>query len=172
MSVVADASPLHYLVLIEQIVVLPLLYGQVIIPAVVCEELQRLQTPESVRRWIASPPPWLYIRPSQEENDPELSRLGAGERYAILLAQAIGADILLIDDRHGRRAARSRALRVLGTLGILDAAAARGLLDFPAALIRLQATNFRVAPEIVQTLLARDAARKHQQEGSDETEKA
>jgi hypothetical protein len=35
MIIVADASPLHYLILIEQITVLPLLYGQVIAPAVV-----------------------------------------------------------------------------------------------------------------------------------------
>jgi predicted nucleic acid-binding protein len=160
MIIVADASPLHYLVLIEQITVLPLLYGQVIAPAVVCEELQRPQTPEGVRHWIASPPPWLDVRPPQAENDPGLLRLGAGERQAILLAQAIGADILLIDERHGRRAARLRALRVLGTMGILDEAAARGLLDLPAALTRLQATNFHVTREMVQALLARDAARR------------
>jgi predicted nucleic acid-binding protein len=86
--------------------------------------------------------------------------LGAGERQAILLAQAIGADILLIDERYGRRAARLRALRVLGTMGILDEAATRGLLDLPTALTRLQATNFRVTHEMVQALLARDAARR------------
>jgi predicted nucleic acid-binding protein len=49
MIVVADASLLHYLVLIDQIAVLPPLYGQVIISSVVCEELQRPQTPEVVR---------------------------------------------------------------------------------------------------------------------------
>jgi predicted nucleic acid-binding protein len=160
MIIVADASPLHYLILIEQITVLPLLYGQVIAPAVVCEELQQPQTPEGVRHWIASPPPWLDVRPPQAENDPGLLRLGAGERQAILLAQAIGADTLLIDERHGRRAARLRALRVLGTMGILDEAATRGLLDLPTALTRLQATNFRVTHEMVQALLARDAARR------------
>jgi predicted nucleic acid-binding protein len=80
MIIVADVSPLHYLVLIEQITVLPLLYGQVIVPAVVCEALQRPQIPEGVRYWIASPPPWLDVRPPQAENDPGLLRLGAGER--------------------------------------------------------------------------------------------
>lgn len=163
MIVVADTSPLHYLVLIEQIAVLPPLYGQVIIPSVVDEELQRPRTPDVVRLWMAHPAPWLDIRPSEAEDDPGLSRLGVGERQAILLAQAIRADILLIDERHGRREARSRALRVLGTLGILDEAAARGLLDLPAALTRLQATNFRVTLEMVQVLLARDAARRRQQ---------
>ena len=69
MIVVADASPLHYLILIEQITVLPPLYGQVIAPSVVCEELQRPQTPEIVQRWIASPPLWLDMHPPQAESD-------------------------------------------------------------------------------------------------------
>jgi predicted nucleic acid-binding protein len=140
--------------------VLPPLYGQVIVPAMVCEELQRHQTPEEVRRWIASPSPWLDMRAPQAENDPGLLCLGAGERQAILVAQAIGADVLLMDERHGRRTARSRVLQVLGTLGILDAAAARDLLDLPGALTRLQATNFCVTREMVQALLTRHAARK------------
>jgi predicted nucleic acid-binding protein len=78
----------------------------------------------------------------------------------MLLAQAIGADVPLIDERHGRRAARSLSLRTLGTLSILDEAAARGLLELPAALTRLQATNFHVTREMVQALLARDTARQ------------
>jgi predicted nucleic acid-binding protein len=164
MIVVADASPLHYLVLIEQIAVLSLLYAQVLAPSVVCEELQRPQTPQMVRLWMAHPPPWLDLRPPRAEGDPGLLRLGAGERQAILLAQATGANVLLIDERHGRRVARARALKILGTLGILDEAAARGLLDLPAALTRLQATNFRVTREMVQVLLDRDTARKRQQE--------
>lgn len=85
--------PLHYLVLIEQIAVLPPLYGQVIIPSVVYEELQRPRTPDVVRLWMVHPPPWLEMRPSQAEDDPGLSRLGVGERQAILLAQAIGAPV-------------------------------------------------------------------------------
>ena len=84
MIVVADASPLHYLVLIEHIAVLFPLYGQVIVPSVVCEELQRHQTPGTVRRWMAHPPPWLDMRPLQDENDPGLLRLGAGEECPTL----------------------------------------------------------------------------------------
>ena len=69
MIVVADASPLHYLVLIEQIAVLSLLYGQVLVPSVVCEELQRPQTPEEVRLWMAHPPPLLDLRPPRSAQD-------------------------------------------------------------------------------------------------------
>src|SRR6266567_4022409 len=55
MIVVADASPLNYLVLIDQIGLLPVLYQQVLIPEAVLAELRRPRTPKSVGLWIASP---------------------------------------------------------------------------------------------------------------------
>ena len=66
MLVIADTSPLHYLVLIEQTDILPALFGHVIIPPVVAEELQRPRTPAPVRAWMASPPAWLDMRPPQQ----------------------------------------------------------------------------------------------------------
>src|SRR5215510_13510825 len=45
MLVIADTSPLHYLVLIEHTAILPALFSHVIIPPVVAEELQRPRTP-------------------------------------------------------------------------------------------------------------------------------
>ena len=55
MIVVADTSPINYLVSINEIAVLPKLYGTVIIPPAVRDELSRDRAPEIVRRWIASP---------------------------------------------------------------------------------------------------------------------
>ncbi len=49
MLIVSDASPLHYLVLIQQVDVLPQLFGQVITTAGVIEELTRVQAPAVVR---------------------------------------------------------------------------------------------------------------------------
>ena len=72
---------------------------------------------------------------------------------------------MLIDERDGRRAARSRALAVIGTLGVLEEAAARGLIELASALTRLQATTFYAPPALFQELLARDAERKRQSGG-------
>ena len=69
---------------------------------------------------------------------------------------------MLIDERDGRRAARSRDLAVIGTLGVLEEAAVRGLIDLPTALARLQATTFYASAALFEALLARDAARKGQ----------
>src|SRR5580704_4509012 len=126
--VVADTGPLNYLVLIEQVELLPTLFEQIFVPQIVREELCHAEAPERVRRWIAEPPSWLKIVPDEHDNvSLDLQRLDKGERAAIALAGRIGADLLLMDDRDGVNAARRRGFAVTGTLGILDLAASRGM---------------------------------------------
>jgi predicted nucleic acid-binding protein len=86
-------------------------------------------------------------------------RLGEGERAAIALAHAIGATLILMDDRAGVAAARSHGLEATGTLGVLVRAASQNLVDLPQAVERLKATNFRYRPELLDTLLDRHAGR-------------
>jgi len=62
MIVVADSSPINYLILIQEIEILTKLYGKVVIPRTVCEELLRPQAPERVRAWISEAPPWIEVR--------------------------------------------------------------------------------------------------------------
>lgn len=45
--------------------------------------------------------------------------LDEGEAEAVVLAHEIGAEVVLLDERDARRAAKKLGLRVLGTLGIL-----------------------------------------------------
>lgn len=52
--------------------------------------------------------------------------LDPGETAAILLAEEIGADLILIDERAGRAVAESRGIAVRGTLGVLVQARATG----------------------------------------------
>jgi predicted nucleic acid-binding protein len=169
MIVIADTTPLHYLILIEAIDILPPLYERILIPPIVADELQRPRTPLPVRQWMARAPTWLEIRASHLTPERALLRLDAGERDTILLAQELRADLLVMDDWDGREAAEQRAFTVLGTLGVLAAAASRSLLSLPEALTRLQATNFRMTPDMVQMLLARDAARQRSQFPPDHT---
>ena len=62
MIVVADTTPLRYLVVIEREHLLSALYGRVLIPPSVAEELNHHSTPEVVRSWLAGRPNWLEIR--------------------------------------------------------------------------------------------------------------
>ena len=61
MIVVADTTPLRYLVAIERESLLPALYGRVLIPPAVSEELEHESAPEVVRLWLARRPEWLEI---------------------------------------------------------------------------------------------------------------
>jgi hypothetical protein len=61
------------------------------------------------------------------------------------LGVSLCADLLLIDDRKGARAARWKDLRVTGILAVLDLAAERGLIDFARAISLLEGTTFREA---------------------------
>ena len=89
-----------------------------------------------------------------------MERLDRGEQDAILLAESVKAERLIIDDLDGRREATHRGLPVIGTLGLLAEAARRNLLDLQQALGALQATNFHVSPGLVEVLLANDAKRR------------
>jgi predicted nucleic acid-binding protein len=87
------------------------------------------------------------------------SSLDSGERAAIALALDLKADLLLMDERAGAREARRLGLTVTGTLGILVRAAELGFVKLASALDKLQQTNFRVAPEMIQELLLEDDRR-------------
>lgn len=109
MLAVTDASPMHYLILIGQVELLPRLYEHVILPHAVVGELLHLSTPPEVRAWIGALPPWCEIRQPHQAIPRELCRLGAGEREAIVLVEALRADIFLVDDDAGRKAARPQS---------------------------------------------------------------
>lgn len=160
MLVIADASPIHYLVLIEHIDILPSLYDQIIIPDVVITELQQPETPEAVHVWIANRPDWLDVRQPRTPPFSPMAHLGAGERDAILLARELAADLVLMDDWDGRIEATRHNIITTGTLGVLELASIRDLLDLPEAISRLLATNFRAPEAIIADLLARDAERR------------
>jgi predicted nucleic acid-binding protein len=153
--VVADAGPLHYLVLIGEADFLPLLFTTVLVPEIVRDELSRARTPQAVRAWIAAAPAWIRIVPTPPLETLPLPDLGAGERAAIALALARRADLILMDDRRGVAAAGNHGFVSIGTIGLLDRAAQRGLIDLTTAVTRLKGTNFRYRKELLDALLAR-----------------
>jgi predicted nucleic acid-binding protein len=129
MIVVADTSPINYLVLIQEIDILPKMYGSVVVPQTVRDELVRLSAPQLVRSWVDHLPVWLEVRSPLALPDLSLAKLDAGERDAITLATELQADQLIVDDREGRREAERRGIPTIGTLGVLREAATLKLLD-------------------------------------------
>jgi predicted nucleic acid-binding protein len=153
--VVADTSPLCYLLLIDQVDLLPCLFERILIPRAVAAELAHPAADGKLREWIARPPLWLEIREAPPPRF-DLSRLDAGESEAIALAEAIGADLVILEERKARQIAVERGLQITGLLGILVAAAERGLVELREVLERLRQTSFRADPRLLASLLDRE----------------
>jgi predicted nucleic acid-binding protein len=156
MIVVADTSPINYLILIEKIDILSALFGEVIIPRAVYQELVDTGAPDRVKAWMNQLPDWLEVRTPSRIVERPIAHLDRGEYDAILIAEEIHAGRLIIDDRKGRREARKRGIQTIGTLAVLELASAAGLLDLAESIERLQRTTFFVPAALIARFLKRD----------------
>jgi len=154
MIVVADASPLNYLIQIESVNALHALFGRVLVPVAVMEELRHAHAPSEVKSWLLQIPAWVEVCTIAAPQDEALQFLDPGEREAILLAQERHADLLLLDERQGRLEAKRRRITTTGTLGVLLAAGQQGLLNTEAVFQRLLSeTSFRATAQVQESFL-------------------
>lgn len=159
MIVVSDATPLRYLIEIQETELLKELFEKVLIPAGVSEELQHQRTPQQIKEWTQSPPNWLEVRQADVSLFQPRKAIGKGEHQAIALAIELNADAILMDDQGASREATRANLFIVSTLSILEQAAARGLVDLPEVLERLSKTRFYLLPELIEQVLERHRQR-------------
>jgi len=150
MVVVADTSPINYLVLIAKIDLLPRLYTRILIPPAVLAELKHPVAPTPVRDWAHNAPRWLEVL--NPKSSLILPKLDLGESEAIALATEVNAEAVLIDEQEGRQEALRRGLRVAGTLAVLDEADRAGLVIFDEAVDELRMTSFRVSQAVLSEI--------------------
>ena len=154
MIVVADTSPLNYLIQLNLEGLLHALYRRVLIPPAVLQELKSSAAPDLVQTWLHRIPEWIDVSPLGNPVDTTFVSLDPGEREAIQLAEEQHADLLLIDERKGRLEAQRRGLLTTGTLGVLIAAGELGLTDPEAAYEELiSLTTFRSTPQLQSSFL-------------------
>ena len=152
MTVVSDTSPVNYLAQIGQERLLQALFGEITIPSSVLAELSHASAPLEIQRLLSQRPAWLNVAQFETAAPAELGHLGRGERDAILLAVELRAGLVLIDESRGRQAAEKLGLAVTGTIGILDRAARKGLVEGKEMATRLRATSFRATPRLLASL--------------------
>jgi len=123
--VVADTSPIRYLVEIGHIGLLPQLFERIFIPSLVYDELRHPSAPAAVRAWTNSLPAWLEVSPVTMSDDPAFQALDDGEKSALTLGMTLGADLILIDERKGAAVALQKRFQITGTWSSYAFGAAR-----------------------------------------------
>jgi predicted nucleic acid-binding protein len=158
--VVADAGPLHYLVLIDCAEILPALFERVLVPVAIRDELVHPRAPQKVKAWILQPHPWLEVMPVTRTLP--VQGLHKGETEALQLALERRTNAVLMDDMDGRAAARRLGIQTIFTVAMLELAAEKNLIELPTAIARLRQTSFFVSEEILDAALERDRRRRAQ----------
>ena len=157
MIVISDTTPLSNLLQIGEIDLLPQLFTHIIIPTLVFEELSILK-----KRGFAIDAlktiEWLTVQsPGVQSNQiiKELQDLlDPGESHAIALAIELQADYLLMDEKEGRRVARTKELPIIGTLGVLLEAKQEGLISsVREKMDALRAIHCWIGEELYQQVL-------------------
>lgn len=156
MIVVADAGPIIHLSRIGHLDLIPFLYGRVVVPRQVYDEVVRTEgTPPGSEELRHAE--WVEVE--EREIRSKVSRLleghlDAGEAAALGLALDLKADLILSDDRQARSAAERLGFRVRGTLGILLEAKRQSRVPALAPLLHaLRAEGVWLSKELVGLIL-------------------
>ena len=157
--VITDASPLIGLARVSGVSWLKDLFGVVLIPSVVADEVLTGHFPDQealIQEAIGAG--WLRLA-ADIETGPALPDLDEGEAASIRLALSFGpasSTLLLIDERAGRATAMEFGLRVAGTAAVIGMARQRGLIPSARAVFaQLHTSDFRIAVAVIETVLKR-----------------
>lgn len=155
MVVVSDATPLIALAKIGHLHILIELFGQVIIPQGVYDEVvtNAPNRPGSAEIATAN---WIHVQSPTDKTKVAYLRtdLDYGEAEALVLAEELSADWTLLDESKARFAADLIGLRYIGTVGLLLAAKRQGKLNTLRPLLDdLRSKNFHLSNRIYQTVL-------------------
>lgn len=152
MKVISDSSPLIFLSALGLLDILRIEFGEVPIPEAVYREVTANNLEGSGEVQDAD---WIRVVPIENMGSLFLSpSLDVGEREAIFLASEQNADLLLIDDLAGRRAAMMYEINIMGTLGFLKVMHKKGRVgNLSDVLDDLMEHGFRMDANLYRRML-------------------
>ena len=152
MRAIVNATPLIALALVDRLDLLPRIFGEIIVPTTVYDEVvgQGLERPGAQG---ISQAQWLQVMAPTTVStiEPLLLGLDRGELDVLLLAQDQDPDWIIIDERQARRAARAMGLPVKGTVGVLLTMGLSGLRSKEELLNDLEGMirrGIRISPQL------------------------
>lgn len=152
MIVISDTSPITNLVQIECLDLLNAVFGKIIIPQTVYNELCELPDQKKIldaQDWIS------VVAAANRSTITQLeTQLDKGEAEAIALAMELQSDFLIIDELKGRTIAEGMGIKIVGLLGTLLKAKQLGhISELKPKLEQLIHLGFRVNPNLYNHVL-------------------
>lgn len=153
MIVVSNTTPILSLYKIGQLELLESLFSQVTVPKAIYNEIAILgKEGYDVLDSVS------YIRVVEVQNKIAASMLRSqldyGEAEVIVLAAELGADFLILDEKKARKIAQANSQKVIGTIGILQAAKRKGFIsDVKTQLDALIASGIWIDRKLYQSVV-------------------
>ena len=124
-KVVSNTTPLIALADIGHLDLLQKLYGEILIPEAVLNEIKT-----EPAKTVVNNSSWIKVKKIKKNDEKSLFRakLHAGEVEVMILADEMNADLLLMDDNAAKKTAKFLGMTVTGTLGILIRAKREGYI--------------------------------------------
>ena len=153
-KVVSNSTPLIALSKIDRLSIVKAFFGSIIIPTAVFVEVAT-DKKERAGKDEVSKAKWIHTEKVSNNLAVDIlsANLDVGEAEAITLAKEIKADLLLIDDKDGRKAAKSVGIPITGTVGLLLRYYRGRKDDFKLALDELIAKGFRLSKKEYEKFL-------------------
>ena len=161
--VLSDASPLIGLAIVDGLMWLPKLFGDVWVPPSVHREvlpgvsargeaeIAAAVKRKAIRVWRKSIPDASVVLPELDEGETDCIRIALSQ---ITPPQGVSETLILMDERAGRAVATEHGIRVAGTVAVIGLAKKRGLItSAKARFAKLHATDFRISAIVIQSVL-------------------
>ena len=150
MKIVSNSTPLIALSRINELDLLHIIFGTIIVPGAVYDEVVSEGSGRPGVKEVASAS-WIIRKEVQNRLAVSMLQvdLDRGEAEAVVLAKEMGADYLLLDEKKARRVARNSEIRIMGTVGVLGLAVKKGLIsNLDDVFCKLEQNSFRFTEEV------------------------
>lgn len=159
MTIISDTTPIISLIKINHLDLLKKLFEEVLIPEAVYRELTTNTLFENEAKIVKTS---SFLRTSSVQNRKSLQVLQAvsglddGESEAIILADELKSDVLIMDERKGRKVAQKLGIKITGTVGLLIQAYSENMIsanEIKTFLDQLKNSNIRLSESLIQKAL-------------------
>lgn len=159
MTIISDTTPIISLIKINRLDLLEKLFEEVLIPEAVYRELTTNALFENEAKIVKTS---SFLKTSSVQNRKSLQLLQAvsglddGESEAIILADELKSDVLIMDERKGRKVAEKLGIKITGTVGVLLQSYSENMIssdEIKTYLDQLKNSNIRLSESLIQKTL-------------------